>query len=691
MKLPNLESFIYTHTGEKNDARMADLIKRVHYYVRSCVEEYKASRQSLERTWMELFAEYTSTAEGQQYIRSNNAPTDPSNPAGATKLNWRHHVSTGKAAEIVEAFVAYWRNAAFPSKNNWFDLQATTPLIASDAGYEERTQYKQFLRILKAYFNYKLQDAKFESHFGLFLRQAAIIGTSCIALPWRYEMKTRKRNVMSQKPDGSVAFERQEKEYLAYNNIGFEVLDMFDVLLDPNGTDMQTANMVRICRKSKAEVARMIRTGFYDLADEDDIKRLVTNSERKSEEQIQLNEIQGVTPQTAKTGSDTVEVYEFWGTVALDDYEFIDVVVTCTKDVILRFEQNPYWAGRPFIFGRPIPIIGNVYGCSPLQFIQGGLVTLNKLTNQRLDSIDYTLEPTLLVEEDAVNDLSDVYIQAGRSIPVRSVEGIKQLELSINTNPSISEQQLLETAVDKTAGAGSLITAGVNSFGNRERVTTTEVTAQRDAGGLRVSAMYAELEMYSLIPLLKKLVEYFNQFQTFDETFPVTGRNPDATFFATVGPRELSIELAIQPRSATYVVARENRLSNVQLFIQGAAAIPQFAPKVNWDKLLDLSIELILDAEPEEYKVQQNEQAAPEQPQMQYPAQQQDPMAAAMMAADPTTSNQVPADLRTLLASQMQADGGAGMMNTLTKGQPVNNAYADESLRAATDMASLMG
>ncbi len=681
MKLPSLNSFIYTATGETSDVKMADVVKRVHYFVRSCVEEYKASRQDLERTWMELFAEYISTAEAQEYIRSNNSPTDPSNPAGATKLNWRHHVSTGKAAEIVEAFVAYWRNAAFPSKDNWFDLQATTPMIASDAGYEERTAYKQFLRVLKSYFNYKLQEAQFESHYGLFLRQAAIIGTSCIALPWRYEMKARKRNVMMQKPDGSVVFDKKESEYLAYNNIAFEVLDMFDVLLDPNGTEMQTANMVRICRKSKAEVARMIRSGFYDLASEDDIKRLRTNSERKSEEQIQLNEIQGVTPRTAKTGNDVVEVYEFWGTVVLDDYEFSDVVVTCTKDVILRFEQNPYWAGRPFIFGRPIPVIGNIYGCSPLQFVQGGLVTLNKLTNQRLDTIDYTLEPTLLVEEDAVNDLSDVYIQAGRTIPVRSVEGIKQLELSINTAPSINEQSMLETAVDKTAGAGSLITAGVNSFGNRERVTTTEVNAQRDAGGLRVSAMYAELEMYSLIPLLKKLVEYFNQFQTFDETFPVSSRNPDATFFATVGPRELSIELAIQPRSATFVVAKENRLSNLQLFIQGAAQIPQFAQLTNWKKLFELSVELILDAEPEEFMVQQED--SPESPAA------PDPMAA-MAEADPTTSSSMPADLQTLLASQMQADGGAGMMRSLMNGAPISNAYAEDSLAAASDAAALM-
>ncbi len=673
MKLPSMDSFMAEQISERG-ASMFKVIKQVHDYVKTCKREYKDARSSLEKTWLELFAEYMSTAEGQEYIRQSNSPSDPSNPAGATKLDWRHHVSTGKAAEIVEAFVNYWRNAAFPSKTNWFELVPSTPLIEAEADYEARTAYRKFLRVMKAYFNLKFEQGKFESKFVEFLRQAAIIGNSCIALPWRYEVKSVTKNRMVESGDG-VKFERYQQERVLYNNASFEVLDMFDVFLDPNGDDMNTANMVRVCRKSKAELIRQIRSGFYDLADEEDIKKMNTSANKKSDEAITLNEIQGISPRTSRT-QDFIEVYEFWGTVLTDDYEFTDVVVTCTDDTILRFEQNPYWAGRPFVFARVIPISNSVYGCSPLQFVQGGLVTLNKLTNQRLDAIDYTLEPTLLVEEDAVQNIQDVYIQSGRTIPVRNVNAVKQLDLSLNTAPSITEQQLLETSVDKTAGAGSLITAGVNSFGNRERVTSVEVNAQRDAGGLRVSGMYAEIETYALMPLLKKLVDYFNQFQTLDETFPIAGTNPAETYFATVGPRELSLGLEIYPRSATYVVQKEAQIQNTQLFIQAAAGLQQFSELTNWEKLYDDMVELLLNKEPEEYKVKKEE--APATP---------DPMAA-MQQLDPTTSSNVPVDIRNMLAGQQMADGGAGAMRAL-RSDVQGGALAEDSLAAAAEVQGL--
>jgi hypothetical protein len=530
--------------------------------------QYGNQRQTQTNRMLECWASYLGTPESQDYLRANAI----NKTVGDVQKDWRHRVNNGKGYEIVETVVGYLMAATFPNLD-WFDMIPETPM-------PEEVDYLKFIRIMKAFLSSKLDASHFRDRYECFLRQMVVTGTSVISLPWRLETKEIKRNIKV-KAHGKDSIKQQVVEKCIYNAPDIVVEDMVDIFLDPEGTDPNTASLLRRMTKTKAEVLRLVEEDIYDLATRDDIIRCSASYRVKSPERQTYEHLLGAGDSGDWHMGDKVEVWEFWGTVQLSDMEIQDVVVTFVDSTLLRCETNPYWGGKPFIVGTYTPVVNSPYGMGALEPILGLLHTMNIIDNNRLDAVELAVNPMWIAVNDGTLDLNDVYSEPGRIIPVGDLGSLQPL---VQDNQfqgvSITEASSLETKIDKACGTGAFVGSGAGRSG--ERVTATEVQAVRDAGGNRLSNIHAHIEDTSLMPFLQRAYVYAQQFVVEPEVVAARGNTADEWWYARVGLDQLSYDFKIKARGAQHVADREFELRMRTEWIATITAVPEMAQLVDW-------------------------------------------------------------------------------------------------------------
>jgi Bacteriophage head to tail connecting protein len=534
--------------------------------------KYEDRRRVMTNRWLECWASYLGTPEAQDYLRAESM----SKTVGEVRADWRHKISTGKSYEIVETIIGYLMGATFPNKD-WFDMLPEAPLPPD-------SDYVKFVRIMRSFLNMKLEQSHFRDKYECFLRQLIICGTSVMSIPWRLETQKVRKNVKVRVHNKDrVTFKEIEK--CIYNAPDITVEDMNDVWLDPDASDPSTANLMRRMIKSKGEVIRLIDTGVYDLGDKMDIMRTKHYKIFKTDNREKLEYFQGISSDSDDWHpQDTVEVFEFWGTVQTSDKEYSDVVITFVDNALLRVETNPYWGGKPFIVGTYTPVPNSPYGIGALEPVLGLLHSHNIIANNRLDAIELAVNPMFLMMDDGTTNPEEVYSEPGRIIPVHDMGAIQPLNQDRGfQGVSLTEEGHIEQTIDKTAGTGAFVGSGATRSG--ERVTATEVQAVRDAGGNRLSSIHGHIEDTSLLPFLQRTYVYAQQFVVESEVVPVKGNQADEWWYANVGIDQLYIDFKIIPRGAQHVADREFELRMRTEWIATITAVPEMAQLVNWKEV----------------------------------------------------------------------------------------------------------
>jgi hypothetical protein len=539
--------------------------------VRSIKEEYDAARRVREDTWLESWAAYLGTPQSNRWVRQRISQV-----VGNVQADWRHQLTTSKAFEIVETVNSWLQGAFFPN-HNWFDLLPKS--------YVGDPEWKKYLRMMKKYTHKKLTDAMFVDHWDANVRQAIITGTSCIALPWRYETKHSFRNVLIRDPHEGDLVTAQPTERVVKNAPELEVLDMFDVWLDPGARNPNDSNFIRRIIKTKGEVIRLVEEGVYDLTTVKKIQEMKPKDTLPNTKRHELNDFLGISNSVGYwSPTDTIEIIEFWGDLRLKDIEYSDVVVAIAGDCLLAFETNPFWEGKPFIFTTYIPVLNSPYGLSALDPVLGNIHELNIIMNQRLDGGELATNPMWEVLNDGTVDLDQIYTEPGRTIPVAQMGALKPIPRDTDFQYSITEEQLLSSKIEKATGTTPFIAAGVGRSG--ERVTAQEINAQREAGGNRLNGIHRHIEYNALMPLLKRTYAYMQQFVTVPEVVRIRGEQPGSWEYLEVGPGQLSIDMDVIPLGADHIANREFELKNRLDFLQAVSSVPQMAEQLNWTEVL---------------------------------------------------------------------------------------------------------
>ena len=611
--------------------------KDVGVYVRAEHERFKTARQEIEETWLEAWALYLNTSQSIDYMRAKVLET-----VGNVNDDWRHKINTGKAFEAVETIHSYLMAAFFPN-NDWFDA---VPMLPGDDNHT-------LSRVVKKYVQNKLEYANFQSEFSNFLRQLIVTGNSVMALPWRYDLVTSRKVVKSEQPlfeelGDDPEWETVEKE-VETNRPEFETLDIFDVYLDPTAINPNDSTIIRVLRKTKAEIISLFDEGVYEGLDKNQIAQLEpTRTTTESYNSEQYRNLNGYV--TSELNEHEIEIIEYWGDLHLPDVTYHDVVVTMINDTVVRFETNPYWR-KPFVVGTYIRIPRQPYAMGALQPNLGMLHQLNIITNQRLDNIELHVNKMWALVDDGVLDPDDVETVPGKVFKMGNPSSLMPVDMGrADFTVTYQEAAVLESTIDKNMGTGNYV--GANSQREGERVTAAEIAAVRDAGGNRLSGIHKHIEETALKEILERVFELMRQFVRENEIVRIAGDKAGEYKYFQVGVEELNQPLSIRPMGAGHVIERKKYIQDRLDFIAAVSQIQQMADKIDYEAILhDLLINWGFD-EPEKY-LKKEEQAPEANPLDRGLNVQQDALDA---GGAPMLNN---------IQAQLQADGGASMLGEM--------------------------
>lgn len=634
MKIKN-GNFVTTKTGNEQPTNLNDAVVA---YINTRYNDFSNARNRVEETWQEAWSLYLGTPEAIEGQRANYLYR-----VGESNNDWRHRLSTGKAFEVVETIHGYLMSAIFPN-NDWFSV---TP---------QSSGYAELARVVRKYLGNKLYDSRFKSHFSAYLRQLLVTGTSVMALPWRYETKAWKKNVKVNKETES-GWKVVEEVRVDKNRPDFEVLDIFDCFVDPWARETNDADFIRRLVKTRAEVIQCISSKYYQGMEPYDVCCLSTygGNDPESRKRV-LRTYQGINTPEPYSLNDNVEVLEYWGDVHLDGVSYHDVCATIVGENLVRFEPNPFWAGKPFIIGSCFETKHTPYSIGVLEPSLGLLHQLNSITNQRLDNLELAVDEMWTLKQDSSLRPEDVWTEPGKVFLVEESDDLQPVQRGARDFVvSYQEASLLESTIDKNSGTGNLISANASRSG--ERVTAAEIQAVRDAGGNRLSNLHQHIEDTSLLEVLKKTYRSMQQFVKDAEVVRVAGSKPGVWNYYQVGAEQLAYDFTIKPIGAGHVTDDSKYIKDRSEFIALVAGVPEMASRLNYDNLLYDLVQHFSFDDPDSYI-----KAPEEQPQVPggVEGQEQEP--------------QNPQDLmyqlggtalQQSMGDQLSADGGADFMQQI--------------------------
>jgi hypothetical protein len=339
-------------------------------------------------------------------------------------------------------------------------------------------------------------------------------------------------------------------------------------------------------------------------------------------------------------------------------------------DKVLRFENNPYWCGKPFVYGTYTPVNFSISSLGILEPSLGLLHEFNILTNQRLDNLELSIDSMWEYVNDGTLQPEDIYTKPGRVFPVSEQGTISPIQMPQAYTITYDESAVLESRIDKIAGTGSLISA--NAARDAERVTAAEVRATRQAGGNRLSGVHKHIEETAMMPLLDKLFKLFQQFEDQETTVRVPAENPGDFDFVQVGEEELQYDFKLIPVGADHVADSEYDVQQRLQFLQVVSSRPEMSEYINYfNFMVDLARRMGIDdvdqfvQEGKNHEMMQQQMAGaggggqgqqqqPPQPGMgaEQSIQQQLQQVAGVQGANAVQGN-------------LEADGGAEMMETM--------------------------
>ena len=470
--------------------------------------------------------------------------------------------------EAVEAIHANLLNALFPANERFFTVAGK-----SEADHQNAQVIEEFLRG-------KLEDANFIEKYAMFLKQAVVIGNTVAAVPWRKHTRIRRVEQPVQLFGVTVGYQRVVREDVVYNGPEFEVLDMFDFLIDPNATEFRQAKVIhkldRSLRELKSNPAysnleqlQPINDGFS--ADLDDANKA---SKRRA---FGLDELQA---DHRESKPDMVKVLEAWGDFVVGDQVFCNYVCAIANEkTVIRFEPNPYDCGlKPFIFTSFIPVPNEIYGIGAIEKSLGLQHVINTLTNQKLDVINLSINnPFTYLINDDVFDPDTLVTRPGALIPVKDHDTLRPIQYLNNYTVAFNEIADLKSEIQEATGALKYFIGGDSLQGR----TATEVNALVNGGTQKFSSFLSHLEKTSLEPFLRIVFETAKQFISETENFRVACYQ-GGTQYKQVSPDLLKgSECCFHIDGSKGVLFKEQELRSLTAFLQLVEGNPVIQAQVN--------------------------------------------------------------------------------------------------------------
>lgn len=482
----------------------ADAHRQLATSVREDFKHWKQARSRLEAKWQECWEAYLCDVKSMY--------TEPD-----TQLADRSRIVRPVLYESVEAIHSNLLNALFPGNEKFFTVLGKT----------ERDQKNA--KIIEEFLQSKLEETGFLEKFSLFLKQAIITGNSVAAIPWRRVSQPRQVEEPLTLLGVTVGYQKVQRPEVVYNGPDFEVIDIFDFLVDPDATDFQHAKVIRKIERSLQDLhGNPSYHNLEQLTPKSNDHWHDTDNRHKASKRRAF----GIDEQNINRSEqpERVTLLEAWGDFRIGDTVYSNhVCVVANDNTVIRFEPNPYDCGlKPFVFTGFIPIPNEVYGLGAIEKSLGLQHAINTLTNQKLDVINLSINSpfTYLINDD-VFDPDNMITRPGALIPVKSHDTLRPIQYLNNYTVAFNEITDLKTEIQEATGALKYFTGAIQAEASR---TATEVNALVQGGSQKFSSFLAHLEHTSLVPFLRMAFEQAKQFVREPESLRILEQNGHLAF-----------------------------------------------------------------------------------------------------------------------------------------------------------------
>jgi hypothetical protein len=179
-----------------------------------------------------------------------------------------------------------------------------------------------------------------------------------------------------------------------------------------------------------------------------------------------------------------VELLWVYGDLLLDGQRFEDhVAVVGNRSVLLRFERNPFWGGRPLGWGGYDPMWNSVYHKGALEPVRGTQQLINTFQCQKADILNLIINGAFVYVDDGIIDPDLLFMKPGGGIPVGNINNLKPIQPTNNVALTYTEIEQLRGRGERSSGV-SRFDQGQAPGGRR---TAFEANLIRSGGSTRLS------------------------------------------------------------------------------------------------------------------------------------------------------------------------------------------------------------
>ncbi len=481
----------------------ADQQQQLATHLSQQFSQWKQARQGLENKWGECWQAYLCELNPLSTDAYNEGPD-------------RSRVSRPVLYEAVEGIQSNLMNALFPSDERFFSVVGKT-----EKDHANASTIENFLRT-------KLEATGFSEKFAMFLKQALITGNTVAAVPWQQRWRTRRVKQPVEVFGMPIHQRTTTQQQLVFHGPEFDVIDMFDFVMDPDADRFENATVIHRVTRPLAYLKQHKQTYHntdniqIDSANEDDTE----GHKRARKSAFGLNNTE------KKATQQDVTLLEVWGDFKLNDGTTYTnyVCVIANGQHVLRFEPNPYDHGmKPFVFTNLIPVPNEIYGIGAIEKSLGLQHAINTLTNQKLDLINLSINSpfTYLINDD-VFDPASIVTRPGALIPVKSHETLKPLQYLNDFTIAFTEIADLKSEIQEATGALNLFNGVAQP--RQHKKTATEIDALITGGAQKFNTLISHLENTALEPFLEMVFENAKQFLTEPHTLRLSKHDGSLEF-----------------------------------------------------------------------------------------------------------------------------------------------------------------
>ncbi len=380
--------------------------KEVAEFVSETFNSWKEQRSPKEQVWTDCVNNYLTYVDESKY---ENWP-------------WRSKVCDTFSQEIGDIITSSLKNSLFPIGENIFEI-------------EDANKEKDITNAIEMsnYYSKQLKKSRYVEKMRPFLKQLAVTGNSAAITPWVHKKRPRKT-----RRKGKIITLNET----IYDNFTFDTIDMFDCVVDPHSPYDPVTSIFMYKRVVHLNTLKSAPEGTYSNLNE--LSEDGVSQDQSSTHKAQRAAIFGLDLDEAVSSSKKgVELIFAFGDFNIGGKEYLDYMIVVGNDnVLLRFEENPYWGGKPVTFATYDDLWFSGYGKGPLEPVLGVQELINTFSNQKADILNMIIMGTFAYVEDGIIDPDDLFMQPGGGIPVGDIDNIRPLHP--NTNVALTFQEISE-------------------------------------------------------------------------------------------------------------------------------------------------------------------------------------------------------------------------------------------------------